>query len=679
YLRYSNSRRRQRLRFVFDIQKMTRDMQNSVRKIPQDWKEFPNAIRRCAWEVVSTDAFKSYPRAAQSDLFVRLSGAMKSHASVHDETEVAECSYSPFMKALARAHIVMAHHMEMIVENGWIDAPLTGEEPYSDGTFPEKEEDEEQPIMEEAMDTVVKEEKKDTVVKEEEVEDTVLKKEIKEEVVEDEGEDVNMIEKNNEQIPLFYASGPAGKTKRVRRKYGDDMSADEIEPYFDRASSEAIDGSNFTNSEKNQLKLAMKDVMLRGLNYQFAAVKYCTPGQRIIAFSCKIKQICKRLKKMEESGELPSTSSHPIPTLDATPEQKLIYVNYKIDEIVSGSTLKRNGRALLKRAVRLVVWDGLSIAAASNRTGLAASTMFPYVVKARSALSGLLQMNAPGPSTVASTALMCGADDDEEQGSSNDASEEEIRQTVEGVLASAQITEERRKMLSRVMVTALMCPKESTKIAACRRENISVTSVAPYLARARARLENRPPATRISTDEMSFLPREDSMEGIDESEYIEKGSVVIEGYLLPNSCSEIRRQIRSGELSHVKAKPFEGTRKMLRDKIVTMIAKFRYRNDGVKIADGIMAVIIDHKSHDKVVEELGVANASLIRYKAVVKLLIDMKNITLFENGIKRKIKPNMKIENGQKNKYLRDGARGKKIQVEKSDDDCEGTEEDSD
>eukprot|EP00080_Pristionchus_pacificus_P000787 PDM60807.1 pab-1 [Pristionchus pacificus] len=583
--------------------------------VPERWKEFPNAIRRTAWEIVDKRMEKMEDKI---ELFKQLMEAMRGDSLNAERSATLK-------DALPRAHSLIEEYLVATRRFGWMDMPLSGKEPYFDGTFPESEEDEDD-------DVEVKEEEESTVEENKEEEDTVLKKEIKEEI-------------DDEEMPQATTS--------ERKTVEEELTTRDYGRFFDAAAASTIYTTNFTASEKGSIKQAIKDMTFKGLSFREAAEKYSIPHQRLVALVTKVRTECRRLKDAEERGEGPSTSSRDDassptrPSDDASDEEKLAYVSMKVESIVAVSTLHPRAKGLLKRAVLLVLWDGLSMAMASSHVGIAASTMFPYVSKARAQLVGLVKPPAPvKPKNVSGLRAEWPPKDDERKGrkrkgvdeekeeeerEEKEATVDEITYVVNEVLEQV-FEEERRAKLFVIMVNVLTGTK--SPLEACTKWGVTLPSVASYLARARARLGGRlskqvedPPPPVLDCEMRPTY---------------EKGIAVLNGHRLPQSMNEICRMMSNGELSHVKALPFVGTREELTKKIQGIVARFRYQpHQTMKVACAVMRRLVDHEHVQNLAARYDVPYHTVEGYAKVARLVIDVNNLTIIEeDGTRRVIAP---------------------------------------
>ncbi|GMR44088.1 hypothetical protein PMAYCL1PPCAC_14283, partial [Pristionchus mayeri] len=234
---------------------------SSSEEISEKWKDFPSAIRRTAWEIVQSEQ-----KEEQIELFKGLVTVMKGRES-------GEASDERLKNFLDRAHKLMDAYLDLTRRYGWIDMPLTGQEPYLDGTFPTEEEEE--GLSDEKMN--------DTVEKG--FEDTVIKKEIKEEIMDEE------VLQNPAPTSIQEKCD-----KAKEKKEEDDWSTRDYSRYWTAAMERTINGTNFTASEKGAIKQALTDMLFKGLPLRTASEKYTVAPRRLVAFATRTKQMCKTMR-----------------------------------------------------------------------------------------------------------------------------------------------------------------------------------------------------------------------------------------------------------------------------------------------------------------------------------------------------------------------------------------------
>ncbi|GMR44089.1 hypothetical protein PMAYCL1PPCAC_14284, partial [Pristionchus mayeri] len=370
----------------------------------------------------------------------------------------------------------------------------------------------------------------------------------------------------------------------------------------------------------------------------------------------------------EEGGGGPSTSSRHVLSDSASEEEKKKYVEKQIELIVSQAKLNPGSRRMLEKAVKLVVCEGVSMASVAFRVGIPSSTMFPYVVKARTQLEGIVEpphvqtkkrrMN--GKKVESSAPVLDSPEGNGEMKKVEEATVDEISYVVNEVLTLNNVDKKRREKIYEILVDVLT--GTSAPLEACKKRHAHLSSVASYLARARGRLGARLPKQK-----------EDPQPQVEKEAYpYEKGTVVLAGQRLPQSMNEICLMITRGELSHIVAQPYEGTRAELKRKVQDVISRFRDMSQHRVVPDAVLRMLVDHVPVNEAADEFDIAPVTVGGYTKLMRMLIDVNDLTIVEeDGTKRVIPPRQRYERGK------GGVRKKKklMEVESSGDN-EDTEE---
>ncbi|GMT09658.1 hypothetical protein PFISCL1PPCAC_955, partial [Pristionchus fissidentatus] len=102
-------------------------------------------------------------------------------------------------------------------------------------------------------------------------------------------------------------------------------------------------------------------------------------------------------------------------------------------------------------------------------------------------------------------------------------------------------------------------------------------------------------------------------------------TVTIDGITVSDSPTAVSRLISQGKLDCSRARPFEGSKDELKEKLIEILLAFRYSGDFDSMAEALLAVAVDEEIMKGASIRLGVSKWTLWTYSKIVRMFIDFR------------------------------------------------------
>ncbi|GMT09665.1 hypothetical protein PFISCL1PPCAC_962 [Pristionchus fissidentatus] len=140
----------------------------------------------------------------------------------------------------------------------------------------------------------------------------------------------------------------------------------------------------------------------------------------------------------------------------------------------------------------------------------------------------------------------------------------------------------------------------SSLAAACRTYDLNLTTLSKYSKKVHAILGSLKDRKKVDT-----------------------GTITIDGITVPRSMSELIRLISKGEVTMDQARPFDGTREQMKEKVIEILRAFKVSSDVInQRAKAVEMVNVDGFSTSEASRQLNISRNTAFVYSKIVKIFI---------------------------------------------------------
>uniref|UniRef100_A0A915AEZ4 HTH psq-type domain-containing protein n=1 Tax=Parascaris univalens TaxID=6257 RepID=A0A915AEZ4_PARUN len=310
-------------------------------------------------------------------------------------------------------------------------------------------------------------------------------------------------------------------------------------------------------------------------------------------------------KKLHETADQLNTVTEGGEEANENTSINLEEIDEVLTELLKGSNCDESGKNKIYQATLMVLAENVSTAEAAKRCGVSASTIQPYVTKARSCL----EQSAVALTRIKKPEVLV---KDRNGLPTEVASDEEVKSVVEKLLSSCSARNTRReKLLS--AVSSAVSGKLTIKDA-CQLEGLPASTVHPYVSKARHMLGARCPEPKVMNSPQAVVAHGSSSPVMGDVRIVTVKDEDTDNLQAAGSSGRIVRRLVMNR-----------TRPEMSAEIEKILHQRGYKGVGRNLREALLGALFDQTDASKLCSQHHVAMTTLTNYLKVIKKKVKTK------------------------------------------------------